>query len=314
MKRTALLTVCIALLAASCALAGAITYRIRDLGLLPDTVSALAKGVNDSGVVVGYAIDSNKVYHAFCWTAAKGMVELPALPRQKHCIAWAVNNKGQIAGSSGVGGQDYQLFVRTVDGRLLVTGQRVTEAKAMNEKGQTAGRSKANTAGIRNADGKMVDLGLGLAYGINGLGEAVGDRYDSATKACRAVYWSGAGESVDLGQGTASDINDHGQIVGSASGSAYVWDRYGNSVKLPTLAGHRSATADSINNARQIVGSLYGLAVLWNPDGTVTALPGLAGCSQTYATCISENGFICGEAKDSSGNYHAVLWEPVPRL
>lgn len=291
--------------------ASAAKYVVRDLGVLPGTVSSEAKGVNDSGEVVGVCTDAQGNSHGFYWSAAKGMVELKPLAGDKHCIAYAINNKGLIAGGSGMGGQNYRLFLRKMTEVRVTTGPRGTDARAINELGQAAGRSKYNTAGIRNTNGRTAHLGGGVAFGINNLGQAVGERYDSVGKAHIAIYWAGVGSSFDLGKGVASDINDNGQIVG-ANKSAVVWDREGNVKTLPTLSRNAGGTAQSINNAGQIVGTLGGAAVLWNPDNTVTTLSGLPGGSQTNANCISESGLIVGQGKDASGALRAVLWEAGP--
>jgi probable HAF family extracellular repeat protein len=68
---------------------------IVDLGTLGgDSTQAVA--VNESGQVVGYS----NTGHAFSWTANGGMVELGALADDVNSRATAVNNNGEVVGTS----------------------------------------------------------------------------------------------------------------------------------------------------------------------------------------------------------------------
>lgn len=85
---------------------------MKDLGLLNKTLRTSAKSINDSGVVVGVAYDSNgNPYHAFVWTEAGGMKDLNALipSGTGWTLVWAtgINPKGQITGFGMLHGQSH---------------------------------------------------------------------------------------------------------------------------------------------------------------------------------------------------------------
>ena len=79
------------------------TYAVLDLGDLgnPDDQSAVARGINDSGVVVGDSTYPNGggLGHGFCWTRGT-VTDLGTLPGGTSSTAFAINSLGQIAGRS----------------------------------------------------------------------------------------------------------------------------------------------------------------------------------------------------------------------
>ncbi len=72
-----------------------------DLGTLapfePDAL-AEAHGINDAGAIVGMSAGNHRI-HAFAWTAARGMLDLGALPGQESSAA-AINAGGVVVGNS----------------------------------------------------------------------------------------------------------------------------------------------------------------------------------------------------------------------
>jgi probable HAF family extracellular repeat protein len=153
--------------------------------------------------------------------------------------ATAINNKGQIVGSSNtgqiVGGQVqshaflYQNGVMS-DLGALPTGHS-SKAMGINESGQIVGESYTNGYGPQHAflyeNGTMTDLGtlagesssISIAYSINANGQAVGFSSGPGGSARGFIYQSGG--MTDLGTlgGTDSNafaINGAGQIVGNA--------------------------------------------------------------------------------------------------
>ncbi len=128
---------------------------------------------------------------------------------------------------------------------------------------------------------------------------------------------------------TARSVNDFGQIAGEAEVnlagdlSAVLWnDIFSPAEPLPLLGapGTFSAAFD-INNNGQIVGEAENnffqvQAVIWtvDPAGFVISVPfdlgNLPGVNESSAFYINELGAVVGEAVDSAGVIHAVLWEP----
>jgi probable HAF family extracellular repeat protein len=135
-------------------------------------------------------------------------------------------------------------------------------AHAINELGHVVGGTSDSRA-LLWINGIEEDLGEGVAYGINDIGQVVGD-FDG-----NAFLWE-KGMAIEIGtlggeESFAYDINNTGQVVGAstiADGSlhAFIWEN-----GIMTDLGEGEAFA--INNAGQVVGS-------YNP----VPLPGAVFC------------------------------------
>jgi probable HAF family extracellular repeat protein len=187
--------------------------RMVDLGILPNGRSSYAMDVNDRGVAVGYANDTEWMSHPFLWVpdqpnAPTGtMIELPYLPGAEHGVAEAVNAEGSVVGSMEVGSPV------STDRAFLWTP---------NEPNGTSGA--------------IVDLGtLGgdhsYAFGVNTAGDVVGYAQlpgdDSGWPGVDHAFLYTDGVMFDLNSVLPSDvtgvelmmaqsISDGGQIVGTA--------------------------------------------------------------------------------------------------
>lgn len=283
-------------------------YTVTKLGSIPGTSDYSVSGVNDKAEVVGWCTDSDGFRRAVCWSEKAGMIELKMPDGCNNSYACAINNDGLIAGFATHPREGNVACLWQANKEVLKTGPKYSDAKSINELGQLSG-SSSSKAVIFTKDFEVKSAIDGLATGLNNIGEIVGVSFDQQRKLYESFFWSEKTGKVALGPGTAKDLNDSGKIVGYANGKATVWDRKGNIYTLPIPEGYEMASAEAVNNAGQVVGSLYGQAVVWQPDNKVVMLPGLEKDSQTYAKAISESGIIAGEAKDSSGRLHAVLWQ-----
>jgi probable HAF family extracellular repeat protein len=72
---------------------------MEDLGTLGGM--SIATGINDQGQVVGYT-EAYSTVVAFLWTREEGMVVLPPLEGADGWVAFGINNKGQVVGTSGM--------------------------------------------------------------------------------------------------------------------------------------------------------------------------------------------------------------------
>jgi probable HAF family extracellular repeat protein len=173
--------------------------QMTDLGVLggdPGFRRSGARGINDSGEVVGFSTTAGNGGHAFLYKDGQ-MTDLGVLGGDPGgSQALDVNNSGQVVGFSDTDSGDTHPFLYK--------------------------------------DGQMTDLGTlpgapgwgGFAWGINASGQVVGETSNSSGN-IRAFLYSG-GEMRDLGtlagdeytfanDSSAHDINDSGQIVGESA-------------------------------------------------------------------------------------------------
>lgn len=211
-----------------------------DLGTLsgPTGPYSAANGINNNGLVVGLsksATTSDVLAVTFDGT---NVTPLPLLSGDTNGQAWAVNDAGQIVGSSGII-TNSNLTTRAVQWQgssvtLLnpLTGHTQGEARAINATGQIAGSSSSSSTdkhavrwqGTTPTDLGLLDGTISEAYGINAAGTVVGRAAISGPAQYHAFIWTSADGMRDLNGlipansgwelTEARSINDSGKIVG----------------------------------------------------------------------------------------------------
>ncbi len=299
-----------------------------------------ANHINSSGTVVGYTYVGG-VQVAFQYSAGH-MTTLTGLPGADFSIAYCINDRGDISGTSGgdyiPGRLEGFLYRSGVSTPVPALGS-YTYASAMNQSGVIVGESTpANTTtshAFRYSNGVTTDLGTfggpySRAASINSSGVIVGsaDLPNSPTRAFR--YENGT--MTDLGAldgrgSSAYDINDLGTIVGEStvggpsSGYIHAFQYQGGvMIDLGTLAPGFSASSEAyaINSLGLIIGTSDARAgTAWTRHaflykaGVMTDLApclatvGLTGLS--IAEDINDTGDIVGYANDAGGNMHGFL-------
>jgi probable HAF family extracellular repeat protein len=213
-----------------------------------------ALGVNDSGQVVGAAETANQDpncappqvldFKAVVWGPRRGQMEvLPVFPGDSVAVALAINDTGQVVGSSGLcQGPPSGLALRhavlwqhdTVIDLGSLGGVMLNAANAINNLGQVVGQSDLPGDAVTHAffwqNGVMTDIGTlpwdsnSIAYDINDKGQVVGVSCDVNFN-CRPFLWDD-GVMIDLNTlippnsplhlTFGAGINDRGEISGTA--------------------------------------------------------------------------------------------------
>jgi probable HAF family extracellular repeat protein len=204
--------------------------RVTDLGSLDGSAgfSSATAIAPSSNTVVG-----NSSNHAFLWTAARGMRDLGTLGGSSSSAA-AINDAGQVVGTSTTAGNQQHAFLWTAAGGMRdlgTLGGTFSSAVAINASGQVVGTSTTATANHAFfwSAGTMQDLGtLGgsstslssLQHTLNDAGQVVGSSTTAAGQS-HAFVWR-AGVMLDLGtlggaSSSAVAINASGQIAGNSA-------------------------------------------------------------------------------------------------
>jgi probable HAF family extracellular repeat protein len=275
---------------------------------------SIARGINDSGVVVGQlSKDGGAIYDCttFIYTKTGGMQALNTTLGHSS-DAYAINNSGQIVGTSYIYDEDYyisQIHAFMYDGTMHDLGtlpdyvddygnhysRELSLGKAVNNSGQAVGCSQGGWGypqGVLFSNGMVLDLG-------NILG--VTDPHDPSINTI------------------AFGINDNGHIVGFSAGHAFLWTGMGSIRRLDNEEDN--TWAYDINNQGEIVGTLrmnssyVHIAVLWTEEGGIQNLNDLVvnkddllnfGDHLRVATAINDKGWIVGY-----GTQQAFLLIPV---
>jgi len=191
-----------------------------------------ATDVNNLGFVAGWRYADPNELHATVWDPSGTARDLGVAGQVSG--ATAINDRGQVAGWVAAEGSLHAVLWEA-DGTLVplgTLGGDYSQAMAINEAGDIVGIAETATQSAhaflwRQGIG-MIDLDAGnafsWAFGINDVGQIVGERFASGATHGTAFVWTQAAGMQSLatptmpdGVGRASSINDLGEIVGSAA-------------------------------------------------------------------------------------------------
>ena len=311
------------------------SFELVDIGLLPGGSYSIAWSINNAGLVVGEATNTQGKLRAFVWQAGQ-MTELPALGRV--AVARWINDQGRIVGYSGADLR-YPHSCLWVNGELIDLGVApnypIAWALCINNQGTLVGyvgRPRPNAARrafVYTNRYQLLPSAMKYAYAINNNGWIVGVVYDGERE--KAAPYQPDGTLLELGtlaganaRSVALGINADNQIIGWSNtpdgrARAFLWQN-GQMVDLGTLPGYRESTAVSINDAGWIVGwAAKGerqlMPVLWY-DGQIYNLQylvqhGLSGWTLRRAHAVNNLGQIVGYGF-YRGRTRAFLLNPLP--
>ena len=258
--------------------------------------------IANTGLVVGHILGANGDARAYAWIPGQpGGINLGTLWGDSGSVALAINNSGSL-----IVGASYHWVT---EDSLWMTPVAWTPAFAWHN-GQPAVTwvlHKLPTRGLEKSGGvfKGVVLNNWGAYGVNDLGQIVGDAW-SDTYDEIAVVWNPA-----------------------AGGQGWKIQQLPHQSSFPIVAKHKYTEALAINNRGEISGDMslgdvwcdangvctY-LPTLWepaSPDAPTWKLMELATLSGmeeglNMALSINQSGDIVGVTNDANGNWQATHW------
>jgi probable HAF family extracellular repeat protein len=264
---------------------------MHDLGTLPKGQISSALAANSSSQIVGYSYDGS--WRAVLWSKGKP-IELGNLGTDDS-FAWALNEKGDVAGSSKTGDKREHAFLYA-GGKMTdlgTLGGKESSARGINSSRQITGYADdANDHALAFLwqDGKMSSIGtLGgnwsRGFAINEAGQIVGVAATDESGVSHAFLWSG-GQMTDLG-----DIGEH---------------------TLRTSVAVALNSTGTVIVGHSAVNTYVSHAVVWL-DGKIHDLNRLlrngSGWTLLRATGVDDTGSIVGFG-EYKGQQHAFLLTP----
>jgi probable HAF family extracellular repeat protein len=265
-------------------------YTVLDYGPMTDQGAVLRTVNNQREIAGGFRRPGSGKIAAAVVGGQRSQQEITTGPRGELSISYDINDRGDVVGS--------------------FTGDTAVRPFRSNR-----------TAAVRELPLLAGDTG-GIAFAVNGVGEAVG--YSSGAGGQRAVWWDGPGAvnalpSSDRGSSRALGVNDRGDTVGTVGDEprqATLWPGRGSPATLRPLPGYTGAEAVSIDDTGAAVGYALGgagapgrsRAVLWGAaDRTPVDLGALPGGTDSRARDISPDGHVVGVAGSDRGD-RAFVW------
>ena len=285
--------------------------------------SSFAKGVNDKGDVVGQSDDSNFVPHAFVSLLGAGntftTTSIGALPKLKGSIAYAINNKRQVVGSSGTleAGQTAFVWQKNAAGKGVLTALPKLSTHTFGGLAPTSTAVAINDAGVivgRSSDSNLYNRAV--------MWKKVGTKWSAVNiNPPAGVYGSNAysinAKGFITGDYIGKDFKTHAFVRGPFTPGKITFR------EIKPLAGNATLLPNAINSKNQIVGIVETAggdptAVLCTVAGskvTVTnlnsLLPAGSGWVLDEAMSINAKGQIVGLGKHNSREEFGFILSPV---
>jgi hypothetical protein len=236
--------------------------------------SANANGITNDGLVTGYYLDANSIYHGFVWR--DGRVERVDYPGASGTLLFGVNNRGLAIGYYVEGNVNhaatYSIWSRTWTALPDIANYPLNQGYGINDLGVVVGNAFSSTASVA------------WIYDPSTLS------YSDFTVPGAAAYTT-----------SPSDLNDKGQIAGYFADASGVYHgfikEYGTYTTIDA-PGAAYTFLDGINNSGVIQGQIYNAAFV--AEGFTATSGGLfdivnyPGPMMTAIVGINDHGDLCG--------------------
>ena len=234
------------------------------------------------------------------------------------CLAFAINDRGDIAGTTIPDPLTGFLPMLWQDGAVQVLGDlQGGNAVALNNRDDVVGETSVGA--FLWEDGILIDMGAGAcsnAFGVNNRAEVVGSASDCSSSGKPFIWKKGVLTLIAPDNLDARAINDGGELVGclfsadTSQTDLAVW-RNGTVLDLGTF---NSCDARGINNRGEIIANFQddtggSHSLFWDKHQINTLQP-LPGDDSTQVLSLNERGEVTGVSFNSqvfAGN-HPVLW------
>jgi probable HAF family extracellular repeat protein len=274
----------------------------------------VARDINDAGDIVGSAnAGGTDLGHAVLWK--DGVVQdLGALGTGAYSEAWAINNVGQIVGTSYTAGGSFLgvhgfLYTPATGLRDLTPNSDAGAATDINDAGQVTGYKTAvgGYHAFRWDSGNFLDLGVvptfahSFGWAINASGEVTGNSTSASGNSERLFRFTDANGLQNLGgvgeHNAALGINALGHVVGCSGQSSKRALRYTDEAGLENLNGLIDPSlgwvllcAHDINDAGEIVG--YAFNNLTESTHAVRLRPGNTPPPECTVNCLRSTKIV----------------------
>lgn len=234
-----------------------------------------AEAINNRNQIVGTAALDEQSAQAFVWDWDQGVRLLGVLPGAAISTGNDINDRGEVVGNSGGGAITQHSFIwdeRNGMRDFATLGGQSSSATHINNAGQIIGVSTtaaedAEHLYFRNVNGEVIDLGVGIPFGVNDFGQ---------------VGFSRQLEPPPL----RSEV--------------FIWHLYTGAQRLRGFPENRLILPSAMNNRAHIVGSIYDVdqqgitAIRWTRGKGMEDLGALSGSGFSNATDVNDWGTVVG--------------------
>jgi uncharacterized membrane protein len=244
-------------------------------GTVENLGPGVAYGLNSLNQVVGYAPESNGVFHATLWDHDGTVSDLLTLNGFDSSLASGINDAGEVVGvsfsSQNLANQagfrwTASTGIQPIQGAASVSGE--------NANGDVAGMTVDFRAAIFTADGTTINLGtlgdFSIAIAVNQAQHAAGYSSIIPSGPVHAFFYNGSlrdlGTLQNGSNAVAASVNDSDLVVGTdnlnGNALAWIWSATTGIEDLNTLIPADSGWVLTVASGIDVSGRIVGAGVI----------------------------------------------------